>query len=190
MSKTNKQIEKLLKKYAENVVKKAEEDYKDVIYEVNEIISDEVTNMYNSYIDKFYSYKTTSYIRHGTSKPGAGYGRNLYKGLNVNIDKNKSTITIEYNGNGNWIQSMSDYEYQYDDPDTVLNYVMHGIRFPHYLVHNSNNEYIDMSWSHKYVGKHFSCDGTLQDAVNMFDYKFNNIAESIFLPLWNKKGWN
>lgn len=136
---------------------------------------DEAVKMYDTFIDQFYAYETTSYIRHGQSKPGTGSGENLYRGQRIrkyggNLNPR---LSIEFSG--------ADMQggYARNTAGEVLESVMSGIRFP----------FREMTWSGEYRGKHFSYAGEPQRAFDIFERNFDIIAETIFMDKWLEFGW-
>lgn len=172
-------LDSTLNKYVEEISKfytnKAMKDFSVAAKVTIEELYKEAWKMYDSFIDQFYSYQTTSYVRHGSTSPGSG-GINLYRGSEISMQAGKNpSLTIEFSG------SAMDGGYKFDSSDQVLNYVMFGIRFPYF------NQ--TMSWSGQYNGKYFSFSGTPTQAFNAFGTDFYNIAQPIFFREWKKMGW-
>lgn len=160
------------------VVKQGMNDYKVAINDVYDELHQEALNMYHTFIEQYYTYKTTAYIRHGTSKPGTGMGYNLYYGGNKNrIRKrhgNNPQLIIDFSA-----QDMEGYEH--DSASAVLEQVMGGIRgVPPYWF---------MTWTGSYYGKHFSYSGFMNKAFDTFINRFDDIVESVFYPKWKKMGY-
>ena len=181
-------------KYIDNYVKKRmsgiKRDINKVINEVNDELYKEVTKMYDKLIDDFYLYKTTSYIRHGESRPGTQRGTTMYRGQDFKIIKGKEPkLRIFFNPN---ILQSSERGYGGytkkdgtkilpEDPSHVYDLVMYGIRFP--MEHNF------MTWTGEYKGKYFSYKGTPYQIMQMFDKDFKDIASNIFYQKWSKTDW-
>ena len=152
-----------------------------VLNEVYEEMRDEAINMYDAFIQQFYTYPTKAYILHGTSKPGTKTGFNLYRGIGAKdqfIKKRgvkKPSLTISF--------SASDMEddYQYNSAQEVLGQTMGGVR--------GVPPYWWMTWTGSYYGRHFSYSGYMQGAFDTFENRFDDIVEAIFFPKWEKLGY-
>jgi len=168
---------KLLKDYVDNQLKDAKKDYNKVINELNNELYKEMIDMYDTFIDQFYSYKTTSYIRHGQTKPGTQTGVSLYRAQNISIGGNyyNPKLIVDFR------PSDMNVSYEWDEAPDVFNYVMYGIRFPYF--NNSSN------WIGKYEGKYFSFKGTPMHAFQLFNDTFDEIAEKGFREKWAKTKW-
>lgn len=128
---------------------------------------DESKKMYDSYIDQYYKYKTKSYIRHGESSPGTMRGINLYRGQQIKFSPGLiPSLDIRFSG-----EDME--EYQYDFPDEVLAMVMRGIR-------GVPSRGWWETWTGSYTGKWFGFSGTMSNAFNTFDDRFEDMEEYIF----------
>ena len=136
---------------------------------------DEAVKMYNTFIDQFYAYETTVYIRHGQVRPGTGVGENLYRGQRIRKSGGgfNPKLTIEFSG-----MNMQG-GYSHNTASEVLESVMSGIRFP----------IREMTWSGEYRGKYFSYSGEPQRAFDIFERNFDSIAEIIFMDKWREFGW-
>ena len=174
-------MSKLLQRIADKYKKRARQQLdgditKTLNYTRNEMYN-EAINMFDAFIDQFYSYITSVYIRHGEGFPGTGHGTNLYKGKQIRkVGTNYSpALSIEFSG--------MDMEggYEYDSPGVVLSDVMSGIRFPEHGV--------QMTWSGEYVGKDFSYAGVPERAFEIFERNFDTIALDIFYEKWKDMGW-
>lgn len=153
----------------------------EVLNETYDEIRDELINMYDSFIQQYYSYKTTTYIRHGTSRPGTKTGYNLYRGIGAKDQYIKKrggkipSLIIQFSAN-----DMED-DYEYDSAQTVLQQVMGGIR--------GVPKYWWTTWHGSYYGKYYSYSGEMQRAFDVFEERFDDIVESVFYPKWEKLGY-
>lgn len=173
-------------KYIDDYVKKRmsgiKRDINKVINEVNDELYKEVTKMYDKLIDDFYSYTTTSYIRHGETRPGTQQGITLYRGQDFGIVRGKNPrLRIFFDPN---ILKASERGYgtkNYPEtPEHVFDLVMYGIRFP--VGHDGHG----MSWTGEYNGKYFSYKGTPYEIMKSFDKDFKNISKELFYQKWSK----
>lgn len=156
-------------------IKTAKSDFWKVIQDVNKELYQEARSMYYSFIDQFYKYKTTSYIRHSQPRPGTQKGVNLYFGTQIKmIHGKRPKLVVAFDA------SDMDGGYQYDDKETVLDLVMGGIRFTGEQT---------MYWRGSYSGKYFGYVGTPEGAFNLFNDTFDSVAASVFYPLWAKFGY-
>jgi len=144
------------------------------VYTRNEMY-DEATRMYDTFIDQFYSYETTAYIRHGQSRSGTGNGENLYRGQQIRKYGSPTNPKLSINFSGVDMQD----GYEYHSPGQVLESVMSGIRFP----------FREMTWSGSYDGKYFSYSGEPKRAFDLFEHNFYIIAKDIFMGKWREFGW-
>lgn len=174
-------LDKEIKKYVNNYVKQAKKDYWSIISKINNEMYYEAIQMFNSYIDYFYSYETTSYIRHGQSNPGTRNGLNLYRSFTIKKKNKGKTFSLYIKYSGEDMNRYDEREYEYDkNPDNVLDYIFNGIRFPYYNL---------MEWNYSYHSRYFSSSGTFQQAIDKFDKDFYSIANQKFVKEWHKLGW-
>lgn len=173
------EYQKYLDKYVNNKMRGFNKDFNRIVNEVNDELYNEVIKMYDKLIDDFYSYKTTSYIRHGESKPGTGRGITLYRGQDFKKIRGIAPKLI-LNVNPN-ILSSGERQYQHDPAERVFDTVMYGIRFPFGQSAST--------WVGEYQGKYFSFKGTPDSIFNNFDRWFNQIAETIFYQKLSKTKW-
>lgn len=175
----NDVIGKIVKKYKQIVKERIRQDYYPTINYTNEQMYKEATRMYDTFINQFYSYPTTSYIRHGETKPGTGRGINLYRGQQIRKLGTSKNPMLEISFSG------SDMEggYEYASPTEVLEGVMNGLRF------YSPNGLFGIEWSGSYDGKYFSYAGSMRDAFDQFGKDFKKISRNIFMEQWHKIGW-
>lgn len=169
-------IKEIVNDYVKEKMKLMKKDYYKIQYELNNDLYKEVSNMYDAFIDQFYSYKTTSYIRHGERMAGTCVGSSLYRANDIKTGGNyfKPKLII------NFTPEEINEKYQYDSQESIFNYVMHGIRFPYY---NS------MKWRGNFKGKYFEFSGTPSHAFQLFDAQFDDIAEREFRKRWKNTNW-
>lgn len=174
----NRILKDLLDSYTKENMKKAKKDFERIIWNINKELKSETSKMYDSLIDQFYSYHTTSYIRHGQTKPGTENGLSLYRANSITTGGSykNPTLIIDINSRD------MNVDHQYDTDSKVLDYVMYGIRFPYFS---------PMSWKEggSYKGKYFNYTGTPLHVFQNFDADFENIVEKIFYPQWKNSGW-
>lgn len=153
------------------------------IYQTNNELYNEADRMYKSFIRQFYLYKTKSYIRDGEGRPGTREGQRLYDGEDIyKISHGRNPkLVINLPDEAIYNHSM-DATYKFDEPETVLDYVMHGIRYPYRPNFDNKN------WIGVYIGTHFSYAGTMYDAFKEFGNKFNQMAGTIIKKELKKKG--
>lgn len=189
MGRVNNKINKFINNYAKETIKKAEKDIDKIINEVNNELYDEVIKMYDSLIDQFYAYKTTSYIRHGETRPGTGMGINLYRANNISKTSGKNpSLKVILSAN----DMMGGY--QHDTKGDVLEYVLSGIRFPFDGKRMDENGFRTPienfgASNLKYRGKYFSYVGDINSIFKKFDNDFKNISSNIFYDKWRKTRW-
>lgn len=173
-------IQKLLDDYVNTEVKRAKSDYDRIIYRINKDLEKELNKMYDAFIDKFYSTPTKSYRRQGwlgRIEPNTPWGENLYEGNHIRTYGvyRSPKLVVEIDSTG----MMNDYEY--DDAETVLSYVMQGVRFPFFHT---------PSWKGSYSGKYFTYNNTTPYlAFTDFNRRFDDIVENEFYTQWKEIGW-
>ena len=165
-------------------VEKAKNDTSEILHYVLDEIKNDLDNMYNSFIEDFYSYPTDMYIRHGEVDAGTGVGHNLYNGNRIR-KRNKfiPSLTIDFSS-----ENMQG-GYKFDSASYVLDQVMNGIRFP--ATKKQKGKWKFSHWESRYyspVAK-MTFMGTMQSAFETYDAMLGDIVESMFFPLWHKKGW-
>ena len=170
-------FKQLINAYANEKLKEAKKDYYKIVNELNKELYQDVVQMYDTFITQFYTYKTTSYIRHGQTMPGTQTGESLFRAQNFRIGGNyyNPTLIVDFTPNDMGVS------YQYDSAEGVFSYVMHGIRFPYF--ENSSN------WIGTYKGKYFSYRGIPEHAFLLFGDTFDEIAEKGFRKKWSKTKW-
>ena len=178
----------LIDKYVNETFQKASGDMLSVLNEVNNELYNESTKMYDSLIDQFYSYKTSSYIRHGQHRPGTRMGENLYRANNISRTWGLNpSLTIKLDG--------SDMEegYRFDSAINVFENISAGVRFPFFADRNLKFENVDKenySASHLfYEGKLFAYSGTINSIFRDFDKDFDNMSYYLFYQKWKKTKW-
>ena len=173
----SKLLRELADRYKKKVKKKLNGDITKALNYTRDEMYDEAVNMFNSFIDQFYSYETKVYIRHGEVFPGTGHGTNLYRGRQIRKvgTTYNPKLSVEFSG------VRMEGGYQHDTPEEVLNYVMSGIRFP---IHGA-----EMTWSGQYAGKYFSYTGVPEQAFEYFGQNYNKIGLEIFYEKWHEFGW-
>lgn len=151
-----------------------------VANETNNEMFTEVNIMYDSLIAQFYnSYSPDYYIRHGAVRPGEG-GTNLYNGKQFRKRGGYNpTLTIDFSG-----AEMASENYKVS-ADTVLDFVMDGIRFP------STRRTPGLYWSGEYHSSltGITYTGTIKEMFDIFVNDFDDIAGKVFFEKWNALGW-
>lgn len=182
--KRNKYLEAKSKPYLNKLLKQAERDFKLCARETNNEIHDEVRKMYKAFIEQFYDYETTSYVRHFEGRVGTRRGENLlypWEG----IRKNNSTpkLIVEF-----WAQEMAG-GYRFDTPEHVLDLVLHGIRFP-YATGTEGPMWENTTFTYNGKYWHYN-ENTIQDAFDLFGRQWESISQDAFYSRWDKyvKRW-
>lgn len=161
-------LNKMMKEYVSEAMKEVEKDISAAIRYANNELFEEADKMYKSFIKQFYNYKTTSYIRHWEGVPGTKEGQNLYLGEYIKKHNGwHPTLNIRFPEDIGYSNNMNG-GYQHDTPDDVLTYVAHGYRFPY-----------QFKWRGTYLGKYFEYSGTMKDAFDEFDNRFDDLAKNI-----------
>ena len=176
----DKTIEKFTRQIINDYKREIKKDLIDVANYTNEEMYQTAIEMYDTFIEQYYDYPTTTYIRHGESKPGTQHGINLYRAQDI---KKKSgdnpELTIHF--------SPSDMQggYQHGTPEDVFQNVMNGIQ--------GAPPYWFISWRGEYFGDYFSYSGDPARAFDVFEKNFIKIAKPIFMKRWDKirkeRGW-
>jgi len=171
------------KPYVKQIVNRAMNDFMACARETNNAIYDEVVDMYNTFIEEFYSYRTTSYIRFLEGKPGTGEGSNLLDGKKFKKNNRAShspKLIIEFSGEG-----IVDYNrHRWDTPDQILDCVMHGIRFP-YATGASGPMMVETPFVYNGKYWHYNFD-TIQEAFDNFGRQWDSISQDAFYSRWDK----
>lgn len=178
----NKYLNEKLKPVLEKALKRAESDFMKCARRINTKICDDVQKMYKTFIEQFYEYETTSYIRHFEGVPGTRYGENLSypgKGIRKNNQTSHSPkLYVEF-----WASEMSNSpKYEYHKPEEVLDYVMNGVRFT-----TGKGYTLPADTKFSYIGKYFSYfTDTIQDAFDLFDKDWDRISSNAFYSIWGE----
>lgn len=177
-------IDKALDDYKKAVIKEVMEEFRHdapiaMDYMVDEL-QRETTNMFNSLITQFYSYVTTSYVRHWEGKPGTGKGSNMYYAFHAKK---------RHKGKYPYLMVKIDADdvaggYRWGSPTQVVDFVMSGTRWPW----EYGSMHI-MEWTGAYSGKYFAYRGTPYDIFESFFENFENIATPIFFKKFHELGW-
>lgn len=180
--KKNKYLESKLSPILKDVLKRAENDFMKCARRINKEIHKDVKDMYLTFIEQFYEYRTTSYLRHFEPRVGTGKGENLTypaEGIRINNQASHSPkLYIEF-----WADEMAG-GYRFDTPEHVLDCVIHGIRFP-YATGESGPMMANTTFSYK--GKYFSYTGdTIQEAFDIFDKNWDDISSDAFYSIWDE----
>lgn len=191
------QIEEIIRDLTDLIMK----DYRKAISRTTTVMTNELNDMYKTFIDQFYQYKTTSYIRHWEGYPGTGHGQNLYFGNDISRTYSADP-EIDINFSGAKMDGGYPYSIDRNHPEVVLEKVMSGIRFPYKRkkltdiekINKKNkarkyNSRYSLNWKGQYKGKYFKYKGVMQDAFDQFEKEFDDIAETIFYEEWAKLGW-
>lgn len=171
---------KVLDNYTKQKIEKLDKVLNVAVSRLNNEMCNEATKMYDSFIESFYDYKTTSYIRHWEGRPGTRHGESLLMGKNFVADNkhgHNQTLTIDFNSN-----EMESYgvKYQHHSASEVLDLVLGGIRFQ--LDGGSQQ----MEWAATYNGDYFSHSGNVYTAFSYFEKHFNSIALDVFYSFWGE----
>ena len=134
----------------------------------------EAVNMYDTLIEEYYKYKTTSYYRHHVGI-GTGTGENLYFGKQFTLTSGLiPELSMDFSG-----KDMD--KYQYNSTDEVLDMVMHGIR-------GVPSKGWWTTWKGSYNGKYFSVGGVdIATAFNAFYQNFDYLSRYIFKEKINEE---
>ena len=182
MAKQDKYLEEKTKPLLKQILKRAESDFMKCARRINTDICKDVKKMYETFIEQFYAYKTTSYIRHFEGRPGTGQGENLkYPEEGIRVDNRAShspKLYIEF-----WSDEMSNTPpYQHHTPEGVLFCVMHGIRFA-----TQRGYVMTADTNFNYDGKYFSYSGeTMQRAFDIFGENWDDISSNAFYSIWDE----
>lgn len=186
-------LQTIVNNFVNSQMDRADEDIRKSISHTNKELVNELKKMYRSFMEQFYSYKTTSYIRHGTSRPGTKNGYALKRAANIYaMGGRMPRLVIEISGD------RIGETYEYDDADSVLDFVMNGIRFTgagivtgKYHPHRKGEPWEwTMTWEPPYYeGKYFQYHSTVQEAFDAFDNDFEDIAMNMVRDKMRDYGW-
>ena len=181
-------LNKIMENYVSNTMELLKKDIDKSIRYANNELYEEVNKMYDSFIEQFYEYETTSYIRHWEGVAGTRTGQNLYLGKCIRKYNGwKPTLSILLPEDIGYSSTMNG-GYQYDKPEDVLDYVVNGYRFPYQFKHLKEPKKKDvMIWTGIYNGKYFNYKGTMRDAFDEFDEKFDELATEIIMSYLKNK---
>ena len=184
-SKFTKAFKDMIEKKANELAEKLLDEAK---MEINDIVSksakkttidlyEEAVNMYDSLIEQYYRYKTTSYYRHNAGV-GTCWGDNLYYGKNFYIDAEEN-LNIEFSGE-KMERYISKYKIKKGDTsnsldkkervsrDTVLSIVRGGFR-------GVPGKWI-IPWSGSYDGEYFQISDTnIDKAFGLFEKNYDDL---------------
>ena len=76
-----------LRSIFQDILKQAKADFREAMEYTYGVIYDDLNDMYDSFINDFYSYSTQLYVRHGEVDAGTGIGHNLYEGNRIRMRK-------------------------------------------------------------------------------------------------------
>lgn len=186
MKKNN--LNKTIDYYINDIMKQVDKDINKAVNKTNNALYKEACDMYKKFIDDFYSYKTSSYIRHGESWAGTQEGNSLYDAIDIRKKTtwNNPSLSVFMPGDTGYnIGKYNSYKYEYDTPYEVVNEVVSGMRFPHYSFINN----INSSWTGRYKGKFFQYEGTMKNAFDTFNNYFDVIARDIISKHMKKMGY-
>ena len=181
-------ISRAVDDYINDRLKQVTKDFYNTLNYVNEELVKEAQVMYDTFIDQFYAYQTSSYSRHGVGI-GTQTGSNLYRGQDIkSVSKGKIPgVSIEFSADkmaGNYHHGYS--KFKQDSPEDVLNMVLLGWRFPYPDFRHFGD---GLSWSGEYHGKYFEFSGTPFDAFQKFEKDYNDNGKKIFDKVWDQLGW-
>lgn len=180
------QVDYVAKRHTQDVSDIIDKDVDKIIRKVNNDMYKEAITMYDSFVQQFYLYETTSYIRHWEGRPGTEQGQNLYFGKDIRKISRKPKLIIYLpkdsgyvpNGGGQMSGPMED-DYRFNTAEEVLNYVFGGIRFPKNIKQGEKSWTLksNLMWSGSYNGEYFSCQNvTMRQAFEIFNNNFDTIA--------------
>ena len=169
-------IDSVVEEYIQELKQKAESDFLKVANEVNELYFKQANRMFDSFIEQYYNYRTSSYVRHWEIRPGTGHGSNLFYAKDFKIHRGKNPY-FELNIDTNL---MAD-DYQHDSAAQVIQNVMNGIRgVPPYWI---------MPWSGTYSSRWFYYQGEPAKAFAEFINRYPEMMRPVFLRKWKNLGW-
>ena len=181
----SKSIDSIVREFVANYYYSLQDDIDASIKETSKIILDEINKMYRGFIDQFYSYHTTSYIRHGTSKPGTGYGYALYRANRSYLSGSKHPI-LHIDISGEYIEE----DYEYHTADEVLDFVMDDVRFTGSGKKKDGKPWeYSMGWHGQYVGRYFDFDCTILEAFESLHSNWEDYTRYIFDDVIKKYNW-
>lgn len=186
-------LQTIVNNFVNSQMDKADEDIRASISSTNKKLVSELKRMYRSFIEQFYQYQTSSYVRHGTSRPGTQQGYSLYRAAEIRSAAGRLPRLVV-----NIFGDRMDESYEYDDADAVFDLIANGIRFSaggiiagKYHPQNKGKPWEHtMTWANpSYKGKYFSYHSSIQDAFDAFDNDFDDIAMRMVRDELNERGW-
>lgn len=186
-------LEKAIKDLVKEEMKEIRRQGIKIINGITKDLYKEAYQMYDSFIDQFYTYETHSYWRHGAGI-GTRTGVTLYRASNFRYHQNKKGLdsfefniedpSDDYPGSSTAPGGKNKGTYKYRIPtDEIYDYIINGKRF--YLewdrVDGSGKSVIEDLWSGHYDGKYFKTNGntTILQAFNDFDDRYDDIAADL-----------
>ena len=174
----DKEIEKFKKEIKANLMESGRKAWNDAVRYTYKVLEKEAQNMYDTFIEQYYYYETTSYYRHNAGV-GTGWGDNLYYGRigkgasGINMVKTGSVkdfdiYTLYTNFSGEHMEG-----YRYNTPDEVLEQVIGGIR-------GVPQKGWSVPWTGSYSCKYFKYKGKMREAFDNFDSDFEKHEARIF----------
>ena len=183
MAKYNKYLEEKSKPIIDKAIKIAMRDFYKCARRTNNILYNDVTNMYNTLITEFYKYHTTSYIRNWELFTGTEEGQALYFGGDFRKDNDNRIsprLYIDFSGDR---MDAEGAKHQHHSNQQVLDYVMSGIRF---IVPGTTKGMMTVdpsTMSFHGTAFHFA-GGTIQEAFDKFDRDFPDLSADVFYRMW------
>jgi len=180
--KKKSQIETVAYYFTKSASEIINKDVDKAIRYVNNEMYDEAVKMYDTFIDQFYSYKTTSYVRHWEGVPGTQEGQNLYFGKDIRKFTKHPKLVINlpsdagYVSNGGGQAEPMANDYRFNTSTEVMEYVFSGVRFPDFITYKKRGGNSLMTWEGRYKGTYFYYNGTMENAFNKFNEDFDKIA--------------
>ena len=173
MASLEDRIAEIVERKITEYLNQAEKDLYTVANQVNDLYFKQVNKMFDTFIQQYYSYITTSYVRHWEQRPGTGKGSNLYYAKDFKIHRGKDPY-FEININ---TARMAD-DYQHNSAAQVVQNVMNGIRGvpPYWFV----------PWQGTYNSRYFYYQGEPAKAFDEFMYRLPEMATPVFLRRWRK----
>ena len=179
-----KEKEEMKKNYKKSLMEAGIKAWNETIEYTLKELEEEARNMYDSFIEQYYKYKTKYYYRHNAGV-GTCWGDNLYygswgkgdRGINIVFSEEKKGFKM-YKFYTNFSGDLMAGGYEYNTPDEVLSQVMRGIRGVPELEDGKEGWW--EPWIGSYNGKYFSYGGIMKKAFNCFDDNFEQLQREIF----------
>lgn len=173
-------MDKMFNNYKRQKFDKLNSVLNGAITRLNNDMSTEANNMYDSMINDFYSFETTSYIRHWEYVAGTRHGESLKMAKYINANNNhgkNQTLTIDFSADK---MISAGVKYQHHNPSEVVDFVLSGIRFQ---LEDGGRR---IEWATTYHGKYFSHSGNIYSAFEYFGRNFNSISSEVFYSFWDE----